>query len=117
MVACDGIEVCLDWRFLFCPQRVVPAASHNPFTRCGSFYARRDALLHVVKRLAAYKINIQLFKAARAEMHVSIIEAGHHKVAAKIDDLGFWALELLNFIVCAGSADFSTVTAMAWTRP
>ena len=40
-------------------------------------------------------------------MHVSIIEAGHHKVSAKIDNLGLWAFELLNFFVRSDSDKLS----------
>ena len=40
-------------------------------------------------------------------MHMSIVEAGHHKVAAKIDNLGFWAFELLDVFVGSDSDDLA----------
>src|ERR1051326_5794046 len=85
--------------------RVVPATANNPFSRPGSLYARRNALFHVVKRLAAHQVNIQLFKSAGAKMHVSVIEAGHHEMPAEIDDLGLGAFKFLDFIVGTCSND------------
>src|ERR1041385_6174406 len=105
MVVRYRVNVCLCWCFLLRPQCMVPAASNNPLAGTSGLHTSSDALLHVVERLAAHQINIQLFKAARAQMHMSVVEAGHHKVTTKIDNLGFWALEFLNFLVSAGSND------------
>src|SRR4051812_5180618 len=107
MIACYRVNVFLCRRFLFCPQRMVPATANYPLSRPGGLDASGNALLHVIQRFAADKIDVEFFKAAGAEMHVRVIKAGHHKLAAEVDDLSLWAFELLNFFVRSSGDDFS----------
>ncbi len=64
-----------------------------------------DALLHLGQRLHADEIDLQHLPAAVGEMQVRIVEAGHDKVSAEIDDLRVFALQLANVVVRADGDD------------
>src|SRR5262249_2281051 len=93
MIGCDCVQVLAAWQPLVTPQRVVPAATDNPFACTGSFRAVRNALLHLLQRFGAGQINIELLKPTRGQVSVGVIEAGHDKVPAQIDDLSFLVSE------------------------
>src|SRR5260221_3493532 len=86
---------------------MVPSPAYDPFARCRRFGPSRNALLHIIERLAPYQVNVQLFKTAGAKVYMGIVKTGHHKMPAQIDYLRFWSFEFLYLVVRADRDDFS----------
>src|SRR5947209_12171508 len=107
MIAGDRIKVAARRQSLVGPERMIPSASYQPFARCGRFGACGNALLHLVERLAADQVDIELFKTAGGEMGVRIIESGHHKAPVQVDHLRALCFQLLYFRIGANGNDLA----------
>jgi hypothetical protein len=83
------------------PQRLVPAAAHEPLAGSGSLGAGRDVLLHPLKRPGAAQIDAEQFQPRMFQMNVGIVEARHHKVAAEINNVRAGALQPADLVVRA----------------
>src|ERR1700694_910242 len=101
------IDVLARGKFIAGPESMVPATPHQPFAGCSSPGAGCDASLHLLQGSGAYQIYVELLKAAGRKMSMSIVETGHHKVAAQINYLGPGALEFLYLLVAANGYDLS----------
>src|SRR5437016_7243015 len=107
MITGVRIDVLAARQLLFSPFGVVPASTDQPFARTSSLGAGGDALLHLLQGLSPNQVDVELLEAARGQMRMSIIESGHDKMPAQIDDLGLCAFELLHFLVRARGNDLS----------
>ena len=79
-------------RYLHRPQSFVPARSQNPIAGLGFFDLLRHPRAQFVERLHARQIDAQFRHPGIVKMQVSVVESGHHKMSAQVDDLASAAL-------------------------
>ena len=98
MAASNRVKVLTRRQLAARPQRVVPAATHQPIAGSRGFGAGRDALLHLLQRFHAAQVHTLGLEAGLFQVHVGIVESRHDEVPAEINDLRVRALQLADFL-------------------
>ncbi len=116
MVGGDFIDVPAAGEFFHRPQSFVPASADNPFAGSGALHSVANAVAKFGQGFYAAQFHGQAPKARVGQVHVSIVESGHYKVPAQIDDRGRRSLQLDDFVVPADWATRPSRTAIASAR-
>src|SRR2546428_10216075 len=74
----------------FRPFGFIPATAQNPFAFRRFSHLRRDALRELLRARSISKLNLIELRSALNEMHVRVVEARQHQLAARIDHFRFW---------------------------
>src|SRR5579862_4304986 len=85
MARSDRVQVGAGRKLLVLPQGVIPAIPDDPLAWRRQLHARLNSLLHLRQRLHAYKIDVQFLETSGCQMHVRVIEAGHHETSIEVD--------------------------------
>ncbi len=102
-----GVELLPRGQRLLRPQCVVPAAALQPLAGGCGLCGALDAIEHLLQRFASREIDGELDAAGVAQMGMRIVDAGHGKGAAEIDEPRLRPFRLQQRLICTGRGDES----------
>src|SRR5438876_9758106 len=88
MVSRDLVEVPTCRQIRRPPQSLIPAEARDPFGRRGAFNLLPNAFAKLLDGVHSGEVDGELLKTRFHQVHVSVIETGHDKVTAKINNFG-----------------------------
>ena len=101
MVLCDFVNVPAAGEFFHRPQSLVPSSAQDPLVGRGVLYARPNPLAKLGQRFHSRPINRQPLETRVGQVHMGIVEAGHHEMPAQVDHFSGRSLQLHDLVVPA----------------
>ena len=98
MVAAHFVQIPACGRNFDRPQSLVPAFPYHPFRRTGGFDLGVQPLAELIKSLRADQVDVHLLQTGARQVHVGVIESGHHEVTIQVDDLRLRSLQLHDLV-------------------
>jgi hypothetical protein len=81
----DGVQLLAIRESFFAPKRVVPTAASDPFACFMTGNGIGNTLLHFFRRRHSGQRHGEQVRGGAAKMHVSVVEAGHQKLATELN--------------------------------
>ncbi len=103
----DSIQLLAGREDFLRPERVIPSAALQPLAGRRCLRGALDAVDHLVERFASREVDGKLDTAGVAQMGVRIVDAGHGKGAAEIDELRLRPFRLQQRRICTCRGDDS----------
>src|SRR5258708_3735610 len=88
MIGGDFVNIPARRQLFPLPKSLVPARAKNPFCRLSGIYAFANPLAKLLQRPYAGEINGQSLETSVGQVHVRVVEAGHHKMALEVHNCG-----------------------------